>query len=76
MPYGVYRHTAGTPKFVHIAAPTTEQLQTLVQRISERVGRQLERRGILVRDAESSHLVLEADSGEDALWPFPPSACP
>ena len=41
VPDGVYRHSAGTPEFVRIAAPTAEQLQTLVERISERVGRQL-----------------------------------
>jgi hypothetical protein len=41
VPDGVYRDTAGTPQFVRIEAPTAEQLQTLVQRISERVGRQL-----------------------------------
>ncbi len=69
VPDGVYRCTAGTgiPEFVRLAAPTAEQLQTLVETISARIGRQLERRGILVRDAESSHLALEADSGEDAL---------
>ena len=42
-----------------------------MQRISERVGRQLERKGWLVRDAEStyldSHLTLEADEEEASL---------
>jgi hypothetical protein len=40
----------------------------LVQTISERIGRHLERRGVLVRDAENSYLALEsAEEGEDAL---------
>jgi hypothetical protein len=42
------------------------ELQTLMQSIAERVGRHLERRGVLVRDAENGYLALEAD-GEDTL---------
>jgi len=41
-------------------------LQTLMQSIAGRVGRHLERRGVLVRDAENSYLAPEAD-GEDTL---------
>jgi ribosomal protein S27E len=70
VPDGVYQHsgrTAGRPQFVRIPAPDGKQLQALVERISERVGRQLQRRGILVREAESSHLELEPEAGEDAL---------
>jgi hypothetical protein len=67
VPDGVYRSTAGGPEFVRTPAPTLKQLQALVERISERVGRQLERRGILVRDAQCGHLELEPDAGEDAL---------
>jgi hypothetical protein len=54
-----------------VTAPTVSELQTLMQRISERVGRQLERKGWLVRDAEStyldSHLALETDEEEASL---------
>jgi hypothetical protein len=70
VPDGVYQHsgrTAGRPQFVRIPAPDRKQLQALVERISERVGRQLQRRGILVREAESSHLELKPEAGEDAL---------
>jgi hypothetical protein len=39
----------------------------LAQRISERIGRHLERKGLLVRDLDSSHLALEPGDTEDAL---------
>ena len=70
VPDGVYVHSGRTvegPEFVRTLAPTPELLQGLLERISERIGRQLERRGILVRDAQSSHLALEPQGGEDAL---------
>jgi hypothetical protein len=38
-----------------------------VQRISERVGRHLERKGLLVRDVESSHLAFDLGGEDDAL---------
>lgn len=49
--YG-FRHT--TPP------PTVEQLHDLLQVISERVARFLERRGFLERDEENSFLTLDA----------------
>ena len=59
---GVYdiRH-AGRPRFVPVPAPTGSEMAALVQRISERVGRHLERRGLLVRDAESAWLEFDAE---------------
>lgn len=39
------------------------ELQALVERIAERIGRALERQGVLSRDAESSYLALEPDAG-------------
>lgn len=38
-----------------------------MHRLAERVGRHLERRGILVRDLKSSHLALVPETEEDAL---------
>jgi hypothetical protein len=50
-----------------VSPPTPAELQTLVQSsISERVGRHLERRGVLASDAENSYVAREAD-GKDAL---------
>jgi uncharacterized protein YggE len=42
-------------------------LQALVERIGARLGKYLERRGILARDVENSYLALDPDSEEDAL---------
>ena len=47
-------------------APERAELEALVQSVSERVGRHLERQGLLVRDAENGYLALEP-KGEDAL---------
>jgi hypothetical protein len=40
------------PVFRQIEPPRQEELQALVERIGERIGRALERQGVLVRDAE------------------------
>lgn len=45
--------------FRRTAPPTVEQLHVLLHRISERVARFLERRGILERDEDSSYLTLD-----------------
>ena len=70
IPDGVFL-TTDPPYFRALAAPTAPELQALVRRISERVGRQLERKGWLVRDQEStyldSHLALEEDEEEASL---------
>ncbi|MDP2325813.1 MAG: transposase, partial [Gammaproteobacteria bacterium] len=44
--------------------PTKTELDMLLERITTRIARHLERRGLLVRDTESSHLSREP--GEDA----------
>jgi transposase-like zinc-binding protein/putative transposase len=67
IPDGVYLIGTHPPYLRPVAAPTAAELQVLVQRISERLGLRLERKGLLVRDAESSHLDLESGGGEDAL---------
>jgi hypothetical protein len=48
-----------------VAAPTAGELQVLVQQISDRIARHLERRGILVREAENSQLNLAPEESED-----------
>ena len=48
--------TETAARFRWDTAPTSEELAYLVQRIARRVGRFLEREGLLARDAESSHL--------------------
>jgi hypothetical protein len=67
IPDGVYLTDAQRPALRRVAAPTPEELQALVQQISERIGRRLERQGMLVRDAESSHLAFEPEGEEGAL---------
>jgi hypothetical protein len=67
MPDGVYFRSAKTPVFIRIAPPTRAELQALVERIGANLGKHLERRGILVRDVESSYLALDPDCDEDAL---------
>jgi putative transposase len=44
IPDGVYLTDTGPPYLKALSAPTTMELQTLVQRISERIGRHLEHR--------------------------------
>jgi hypothetical protein len=59
---GVYVRRPGDGlRFVAVAAPTSSELQRLVERISERVGRHLERRGLLIRDADSAYLDWDED---------------
>src|SRR5450755_4220077 len=67
IPDGVYLTTADPPAFSRVAAPKPAELQALVQRISERIGRQLERQGMLVLDAESSHLAFEPQGEDGAI---------
>jgi ribosomal protein S27E len=51
------------PIFRHVPAPTGTELQSLVQRIAERVGRVLEKRGLIERDIESAWLAENAEPG-------------
>ena len=46
-------------RFRRVPPPTVAALEKLVRGISERVGRALERQGLLVRDFESSFLALD-----------------
>jgi ribosomal protein S27E len=65
---GVYvSRDNGTPRFHRFKVPDRSELELLVQRISERVGRCLERRGLLQRDAESAWLDMEPPADEDAM---------
>jgi ribosomal protein S27E len=49
--------------FRRIEAPTEAQLQALLERMAERIGRALERQGLLARDAEQSYLELDPAAG-------------
>ena len=54
---GVYvTDGSGAPVFRAVRSPGAGELQALVQRIVERIGRLLEKRGLIERDAESAWL--------------------
>jgi hypothetical protein len=56
----------GSPRFRWVKAPTSAELTQLVHTIAHRVGRYLERQGLLERDAENSYLAWGA-LGEDPM---------
>jgi hypothetical protein len=57
---GVYRREGeGQLRFVPLPAPSSEELQALVQRIAERIGRSLERSGLITRDIENASLAFD-----------------
>ncbi len=60
---GAYLVGTEPPVFRRMAPPGEAELKTLVERLAERVGRALERRGVLVRDAESTYLELDPAAG-------------
>lgn len=60
---GVYVPMGNQPIFRHVPAPTSVQLQVLVQQIAERVGRLLERRGLVERDMENAWLSTDGPGG-------------
>ena len=61
---GVYRRDGeGRPVFVPVPAPSTDTLKQLVQRIAERVGRALERAGLVTHDIDNTYLAF--DPGEE-----------
>jgi hypothetical protein len=65
---GVYVHPDDRPpRFRRVKAPAKSELQDLVQRISQPVGRCLERQGILEQDAESARLELDPADDTDAM---------
>jgi len=56
-------HGEGRLVFVPVPAPSTDTLKQLVQRIAERVGRALERAGLITHDIENTYLAF--DPGEE-----------
>jgi hypothetical protein len=54
----------GSLRFVPVSTPDPAELQGLVQRIAERIGRSLERSGLITRDIENAYLAF--DPGEEA----------
>lgn len=62
---GVYRREGeGRLRFVPVPAPTSAELNRLVQRVAERIGRSLERSGLITRDMENAYLAFYP--GEEA----------
>jgi hypothetical protein len=62
---GVYRREGeGRLQFVPVPAPTSAELNRLVQRIAERIGRSLEGSGLIARDIENAYLTF--DPAEEA----------
>jgi hypothetical protein len=61
----VYRDNR-PPRFQRVKAPDKAELEELVQLISQRVGRCLERQGLLEQDTESAWLDLDPAEDTDA----------
>jgi len=65
---GVYvYHDNRPPRFQRVKAPNKDELEDLVQLISQRIGRCLERQGLLEQDTESAWLKLDPADDTDAL---------
>jgi hypothetical protein len=65
---GVYVHRDNyPPRFRRVRDPDKSELEGLVQLISQRVGRCLERQGLLEQDTESGWLNLEPTDDTDAM---------
>ena len=62
----VYRDNR-PPRFQRIKTPNKDELEDLVQLISQRVGRCRERQGLLEQDTESAWLELEPADDTDAM---------
>jgi hypothetical protein len=62
----VYRDNR-PPQFQRVKAPDKSELEDLVQLISQRVGRCLERQGLLEQDSESAWLDLDPAEDTDAM---------
>jgi Putative transposase len=61
---GVYLPVGDSPPvFRHVPAPTRAQLQLLVQQIADRIGRLLEKRGLVERDMENAWLITDGPGG-------------
>jgi hypothetical protein len=64
---GVYVYRGDrSPRFQRLKAPVKDELEDLVQLISQRVGRCLERQGLLEQDTESAWLELDPTDEADA----------
>jgi hypothetical protein len=58
--YGVYlADGADSPVFRHVDEPGAKALQALVERIADRIGRVLEKRGLVERDYENAWLAAD-----------------
>jgi hypothetical protein len=67
---GVYvDHPNATARFRWVKAPTSQELTQLGHTIAHRVGRFLERQGLLERDAENSYLASDAVD-DDPMTPL------
>jgi ribosomal protein S27E len=65
---GVYAYRDNRPpRFRRVKAPDKTELEELVQLISQRVGRCLERQGLLEQDTESAWLDLDPAEDTDAM---------
>ncbi|MFK7957594.1 MAG: transposase, partial [Lysobacterales bacterium] len=64
---GVYVERDDKPRFRRVSAPVKTELEVLVHQISQRVGRHLERKGLLERDLESSQLTLDPADENDGM---------
>jgi hypothetical protein len=67
---GVYLTDTDLPVFRHVVSPGTAELQALVPNIAERIGRPLEKRGLIERDCENAWLsgdMAPAGSLDDGL---------
>jgi hypothetical protein len=65
---GVYGYRDNRPpRFQRVKAPDKSELEDLVQLISQRVGRSLERQGLLEQDTESAWLDLDPAEDTDAM---------
>jgi hypothetical protein len=60
---GAFLSGTTPPVFRRIAAPSERELQALVEQIAERIGRALERDGLISRDCENTYLSFEPAEG-------------
>jgi Putative transposase len=70
---GVYRSSAGEPVFHEARAPSMDELQTLLARITQRIVKLLTRTGYLIEEQDMTYLA-QADS-DRALTPLQAAAC-
>jgi hypothetical protein len=64
---GAYTFFGSRPTFHRARRPTSEELHRLLDTLSRRIVRVLERRGLLIADPEHPHLDLEPGSSLDHL---------